>query len=371
MNKRLIALSVSIRLYLQLVAAVAARLLPFKASFPYWESVLQPQAPAWLWYWGNFDGVHYLNIAKVGYEYGLTQAFFPVYPLLIRFFSYFWGQPLVTALVISHLCFIGFIYFFIKLGRYDFSRSGVNWALILLLLFPTSFFFFGVYTESLFLILAAASFYYARRQQWGLAALLAGLASGTRLVGIFLLPALMWEYFQLKKRPDWLKIIGLGAVCLSGFLAYLLYLAQKFQNFLIFIDSQPGFGAGRQVDKIILPYQVIARYLRMLFTVDRGNDIYFVLVFEFAVGLAVMALLIWAYIKKIRMSYLFFMVPALLLPTLTGSFASMPRYALVGFPLFYLLGNIRNFYLKLFLAAVFMLLLTWALGRFSRGYWLA
>jgi hypothetical protein len=72
-----------------------------------------------------------------------------------------------------------------------------------------------------------------------------------------------------------------------------------------------------------------------------------------------------------RLSYLIFIVPALLLPTLTGTLASMPRYGLIAFPLFYLLGNIKKPYVKIILAGMFGLTLVWALVRFSRGLWLS
>lgn len=36
---------------------------------------------------GKWDSVYYLRIASHGYEYELYHAFFPLYPLLIRFVS--------------------------------------------------------------------------------------------------------------------------------------------------------------------------------------------------------------------------------------------------------------------------------------------
>lgn len=371
MNGFLIGLSLIIRLYLQAAAWLAEKFIAFKPSFPYWDLPWIRSVPQGLSFWSNFDGVHYINIALSGYEYGLTQAFFPVYPLLIRFFSAMGGQPLINGLIISHLAFAGFVYLFIKLGRLDYKPKTVRWAAFFLLLFPSSFFFFGVYTESLFLFLAAASLYFSRKKSWWLAALVAGLASGTRLVGIFLLPAILLEYWQTKSKQLSIKIFSLSLLSWSGFLAYGFYLSQKFNNFFMFVTSQPGFGGGRQVDKLVLPYQVLARYIKMLVTVDKGNDIYLVLWWELIVTLLIVAVLIWAYIKKMRRSYLIFAVPALLLPTLTGTLASMPRYCLVFFPAFYLLGKINKISYKLVIAAVFFLLLTWSFIRFSRGYWIA
>jgi len=49
----------------------------------------------------------------------------------------------------------------------------------------------------------------------------------------------------------------------------------------------------------------------------------------------------------------------------------MPRYGLIAFPLFYLLGDLKKKYVKIILAGIFGLTLIWALVRFSRGLWLS
>lgn len=334
--KKLLLTALIIRLGLQLVAGLAIKYLPFQPSYPHWDVALVNKGPQWLWFWGGFDGVHYLNIAEKGYEYGLTQAFFPLYPLLIRHLNIF-GNYLVTGLLLSHLTFIGFLYFFIKLGRLDFKVKTVRWAGVLFLLYPANFFLFGVYTESLFLLQASGCLYFTRRKAWLAAALLAGLASATRLVGIFLLPALLWEYYRFNKKLPILNFIKLSALGSSGLLLYLIYLQQRFHNFFMFAASQSGFGAGRQINELVMPYQIIIRYLKMFFTVSPANNIYPVLVLEFSVTLGLIGLIIYAYLKKLRLSYLIFIIPALLLPTLTGTLSSMPRYGFVAFPLFYLL----------------------------------
>ena len=210
-------LALVVRLYLQLIAVLALKFIPFKASFPYSDFFLSPKGPDWLWLWGNFDGVHYISIAIEGYLFGLTQAFFPFYPLLIRWLSLITHNQLWSGLIISHFCFIGFLYYFIRLGRLDYPAKTVSWAVLLLILFPTSWFFFSVYTESLFLLLAALSLYLARTRRFTAAVLLAGIASGTRLVGIFLLPAILWEYFQAVKKPKIHTLALLSLTGISGF----------------------------------------------------------------------------------------------------------------------------------------------------------
>ncbi len=366
---------IGLRVYLQILATIGLKLTPFKPSFPYWETVLAKLGPSWLWLWGNFDGAHYLKLAQLGYKEAFTQAFFPLYPLLIRTLSLVTQNGLISALVISHLAAFGFIYFFIKLGRLDFSKKALNWSLAFLLLFPTSFFLFSVYTESLFLFLAVLSLYLVRTKKFIPAAIIAGLASATRLVGIFLLPAILWEYHRVNiKKPLKSKLanfISLSVLSSSGLALYLNFLHRRFSDVLIFVSSQPDFGAGRQVNKLVMIYQVIWRYLKMFVTVNPTNDIYPVLIFEFILSIFFLSLIIYAFIKKLRPSYLWFIVPSFLLPTLTGTFLSMPRFLLTSFPLFYLLGNIKNKYLKISIASVFTILLTWGFLRFSRGYWLS
>jgi len=359
-----------IRGYLQLLAGLAIKFIPFKPSFPYWETVLEKLGPNWLWLWGNFDGAHYIKISQFGYREALTQAFFPIYPFLIRMISYLTQNSLISGLLISHLSLLGFIYFFIKLGRLDYSKKTINWAILLFLVFPTSFFLFSVYSESLFLLLTVLVFYLTRSKKFLLASIIAGLASVTRLIGIFLLPVILWEYYQTKK-PKIISLIGLSTLSVSGFLLYLNFLKARFGDILIFINSQPSFGAGRQVDKLIMIYQVIWRYLKMFTSVNPQNDIYPVLIFEFSLSVVFLGLIIWALLKKFRSSYLLFIIPAFFLPTLTGTFLSMPRFLLTAFPLFYLLGNIKSVKLKTFIAVISCLLLSWAFLRFSRGYWLA
>jgi len=103
-----------------------------------------------------------------------------------------------------------------------------------------------------------------------------------------------------------------------------------------------------------------------------NNDIFPVLLFEFIASLLGLGLITFIWYKKLlKPSYLIYIVPAFFLPTLTGSFASMPRYLLSLFPLFYVLATFKLGKFKPVLVAVFILTLVWALIRFTRGLWVA
>src|SRR3989344_63497 len=156
-------------------AILAKYIIPYLGFFPYKEIAQQFNLPSFLTSFANFDGAHYLLIAKNGYT-TYQQAFFPLYPLLIRWLSpIFSNNLLLTGLIISNFSFLlGLIIFskYLKviLGRSETTtpeslldsgrprsslarmtqRSLVIWLIIFLLTFPTSFFFGSIYTEGLF-----------------------------------------------------------------------------------------------------------------------------------------------------------------------------------------------------------------------------
>lgn len=329
--------------------------------------------------WANFDGVHYLAIAQDSYlTTGFVQAFFPLYPLLLRWL----GGGLASGLLISHLFFILSLFVFYKLIRLDFNKKTAINSILFLVLFPTSFYLVAVYNESLFLFLSLAAFLAMRKKRWFLSALLIGLSSATRITGIFLVPALVYEYitrnFKIQITNDkqtskskYIKLIILSLISVSGWLFYSLYLNKHFNDPFLYAHVQQSFGAQRTTDKLILPYQVIWRYLKMIFTVQKNSWLYYSVWLEFLSSLSALGLLIWGFFRKIRKSYLIYALPALLLPTLTGTFSSMPRYVLILFPIFMVLGQIKSKWVRGALLILSTGLLVLSTALFTQGYWLS
>ncbi len=365
-------------LFVVIVAAVIGFwYVDFKPSFPYADTILAPYGHPLFWSWANFDGVHYLMLSESGYAFGLTQAFFPLYFILIRILNFIINNRIIAGLLISHLAFIASLGIFYRLIRFDFEKAIAKRSLIYLAFFPTSFYFLSVYTESLFLLLLLGTFYCLRLKKWFLAGILGILLTSTRLVGIFILPAFIYEIWLFNKS---IKQSCTVASCLKylyalipslGLLIYILYLNKTFHDPLIFINVQEDFGGGRQTDKFILLYQVFWRYLKMIFTVDQNQSIYFTIWLEFLSTISAIALLVWAFIKKIRLSYLIFALPAVALPTLTGTLSSMPRYVLVIFPIFIALGAIKKIWWQKLVLMVNTILLIICTVLFTRGYWVA
>ncbi len=327
------------------------------------------------WAWANFDGEHYLSLAQNGYGFG-EQAFFPLYPLLIKIIGGFFGGGLpalnLSGQLVSNLSFFLALVGLYKLVRLDYSEKIATLTIILLLIFPTSFYFAGVYTESLFLALVIWSFYFARKGKWFLASVLGGLASGTRVIGIILLPVLFVEWYKEKKRKtkDLLSLL----IIPLGLIIYMYYLKQTSGDWLAFLHTLPSFGEQRSGNPILLP-QVFYRYFVKI--IPSLSYSYFPVVFttflEILTGLLFLFLSIIGFFR-LRISYALFLALGYLIPTLSGSFSSLPRYVLVLFPAFILISLWLSKTPKLIQISVFVILfilLGLSLSLFSRGYFIS
>ena len=350
------------------IAAIGTVILPFKPSFPYSEALLTPHGSPLFWSWANFDGVHYLGIAAKSYFAQFTQAFFPLYPLLIRILTGFIHNSNLNGLLISNFSFLACMAVFYRLLRLDISDVQAKRSLLLLLVFPTSFFFGSLYTESFFLLSVLLSFYFARRRRFILAGICGALASATRVLGVLLIPALLIEYFSSSRRSRWGWAMALLPA--AGLLLYMYYLNVSFHDPLYFLHAQPAFGAQRSGEKIILLYQVFWRYLKMLVTVPVTTLIYYTVSQEFLSAVIFLFLSLLSF-RFIRRSYAVFGILAYVLPTLIGTFSSLPRYALILFPAFMLLGRIKSRTLRYAIYATSCLLLAINVVLFTRGYWVA
>lgn len=326
------------------------------------------------WGWANFDGEHYLLIAQNGYL-TFKQAFFPFYPLLISYLSGFSKEPSLlatTALLTSNLTFLLSLHLLWKLVALDYSKKIAFLSILVLLVFPTSFFFGAVYTESLFLCLTLGAFFAARKDRWVIAGVLGMLASATRVIGILLLPALLFEWWDKRKQgktglPELLFLLLIPL----GLFSYMLFLKETVGDPFAFYNLQVL--SGEQRSTILIPlYQVFWRYVKMLWEFQT-NLAYLTIFMELLAGALGIFLLILGYFKRMRPSYLCFGFLSYLLPTLTGSFSSMPRYLTVIFPIFIVLAVFisGNRLLRFGVLTVLMVLLVIETMLFIRGYWVA
>lgn len=354
---------------------VSDHMLTYQPSFPY-ASTLLPQfgLPRPLYSWANFDGVHYLTLATQDYgTVKLLEAFFPLFPRIILGTVWAVGGPqsnlLLSGLFITNAAALCMCEIWFALFKRLFSSRTARASLILLLLFPTSFFFGAFYTESLFLLFVLLTFFSASKKQFAIAAVFAFFASATRLVGIFLVPALIIELLSQKNKPKAAQVILILGSSL-GLLLYMLFLHFRLGDGLAFFHVQSEFGAGRQTSLVLYP-QVVYRYLRILFTVPVDLK-YLIYIQEIVVGVCGLLSLLFAK-KYVRLSWWVFSLCAFLLPTLTGSFSSLGRYILVCLPLFILGSHVLSTRKVAFViwGVISGIILVFNTILFLQGYWVA
>lgn len=328
--------------------------------------------------WQNFDGYHYQYIAHHGYGQ-FEQAFFPLFPLTLSLLEKIFPLPSMYAgLVLESIFLLLGLFVFIKLLRFDFSIQTSRWIVGFFLFFVTGFFLGSVYTESLFLLLVFTSLYFSRKNKFFLASVCAGLASATRLVGVFLVVAILIEYFiylhkfheRVYRKENILRICMIVTLSVSGLVSYMVFLWKAYGDPLLFVHTLGSFNTGRTTSSIVLLPQVIFRYIKIFLHTPVWTHNFLLAFLELAVTLLFLGVLV-IFWKKVRLSYLAFSILALLLPTISGTLTSMPRYALVAFPLFGIVGAVESKTAKIMLLVVSATLLFILCAFFLRGYFIA
>lgn len=378
---------------LQFINRLAPSWLPYKPSFPYYDSLLPSfHWPQWLYSWANFDGVHYLTIAEKGYlGTGLIQAFFPVFPLLARLISQLAQLDLmITGLLLNQILSLFLTCLIWIWLKTTFTTAQAKQGLLWWLLFPASFFLISFYNESLFVALALGSWLLAKQQKWWWAGILAAVATATRVVGIWLLPLLFLELLEqtwprtqknfFQQAKSWLtkNFLAISSISLSavGLLSYMAYLHFTFHDPLYFLHQQSEFGAGRQESLVLWP-QVVWRALKILLYSRPFDWKYFTYLQEFLVGTGSVILTLWGFWQRkktqLTLPLTIYTLGCLLTPALTGTFSSMSRYALSAWPLWLVLVTIgqKNRLLAGLALAISLGLLIINTSLFLQGYWVA
>jgi len=305
--------------------------------------------------WSHWDGEHYVTLALGGYltpPDNVSPAFFPLYPLLVRSFGELFGGPIsrealsVWGPLIS-LLFLPFaLYFVYQIALDGWGHRVARGAVLALAFFPTTFFLNAAYTESLFLALSAGSVWAVRvRKDLLLACVLAGLASATRNVGVFLIVPLAYEWINNmdRWRGAYLLLVPSGLVAYMGYLwaPLLFYTAQedwgrKATGPLATVGrawTSAVEGAGRLLDPGLWTDPTIGNLANHVAGAGNLTNLAF-FVFAVAVLLAGSRDLP----PSLTLYGLLLIAPATLFGTAQSPLMGTPRYMLVAFPIFIVLG---------------------------------
>jgi len=311
--------------------------------------------------WSHWDGEHYVTLASGGYlnaPDNVSPAFFPLYPLLVRSFAELSGGPIsrevlsVWAPLLSILFLPFALYYVYQIALDGWGDRVARGAVLALAFFPTTFFLNAAYTESLFLALSVGSLWAIRvRKNLLLACVLAGLASATRSVGIFLIVPLTYEWIKTMDHYRWRG--AYLAIVPSGLMAYMGYLWARFGDPLLFYTAQEDWGreptgplatvgrawtsavdgAGRLLDPGLWADPTLGNLANHLAAAGNFTNLAF-----FVFALAILLAGARDLPPSLTIYGLLLVAPATLFGTPQSPLMGTPRYELVAFPLFIVLG---------------------------------
>jgi hypothetical protein len=354
---------VTSRLFYLAAGAVFARVVPVGG----FQRVTLDDPSGTMNLWSHWDGEHYVALAAGGYLQppdNVSPAFFPLYPLLMRSFAQLFGGPLslgalsLWGVLISLAALPFALYFVYQIAQAHYTEQTAKATVLALCLFPTTFFFNAVYTESLFLALSAASLWAVRvRKDLLLGCALAAFATATRNVGVFLVVPLGYEWLRGgagREEYGWLRAVGcLALLAPSGLVAYAAYLWVRFGNPALFYTEQRRWGreatgplstlhnalmqGGADLSRLFDPRLWSDPSLgRIADRLGAASDAYN-LVF---LGVALALLLAGLRVLPLGLNaYAFLLIlPPTFFGTPQGPLMGLPRYLLVAFPIFIVLG---------------------------------
>jgi hypothetical protein len=337
-------------------------------------------------FWDPFtqwDAGWYFQIAKSGYLFvaggpsaGVGKAgkiaYFPVYPLLMRYAGHLFGNTggglYLGGILVSWLAFIAAMVALFFLARLDLSRIRAERAALLTAIFPFSFFFGMVYTEALFLLLTLLAFYAFRTRRWVLGGIAGGLASATRVNGILMLPALAWIAWRTAeptRRDRGKAVVGLVLVG-TGVAVYSVYVYRISGNPFEWAASIQRWGYHPGGAPWLAPLQLVGRLAThpYAYLATNGMAVYDVLYGATGVLFAVTIPFVW---RRFGAGYGLFMLANLWLPLSSGVFEGVGRYCSVLFPCFLWLATIRSRAVSTALIVLFAVVYTFALALFATG----
>jgi hypothetical protein len=342
----------TMRISLSLIAALALYQFPLYHVTYYHE--IQPVPPGIADYllgvWQRGDTIWYTKIAMRGYAQGDgTTVFFPLYPILTRLVGkVLFGNYLLGGIIVSNVAYFLALAYLYKLTQLEFDSQVAVRAVVYLSVFPTAFFLLGVYTESPFLLFAISAFYYAREGNWLAASVLGLLAALTKQLGLLLLLPLLYEYLAEKEFA--IRSVRRDVLLLSlipiGTLAFLL-----FRQFYIGEPFLVETYRLRWAVNASWPWTNIADSLAAVFDTERflalnPEDTLLRRIFYNSFDLACVGLFLFLAIvtfRRLRLSYGLYMVSVLFVGLMQNfrppyPIAAFPRYVLVLFPGFMILG---------------------------------
>lgn len=322
----------------------------------------------------RWDTGWYLGIATEGYSYVPDSAqkfqqniaFFPAFPMSIRYLSVLFGrQVLWTGVLISLVSFFLALKYFLRLSRelLQDEEKAVT-AVTLLAMYPFAVFFSAAYTEALFLLTMIGAVYHFHRNELVRAALWGLLCGLTRPNGAFLSVVLaLMAITTHRNSGNLIKRILVAGSPGYGMLIYSAFIYRLTGDPFMWTKLNVAWGRiYRGVGSVVSDrVDFIANNGLYSYASTQTIDMFYLL----AVLLCLAA--VWPVYRRFGVAFAALILITILPPMAAGGLLSMGRVTSILFPVFLWLGGAipathRNAWLATFVflqAFVAVLFFTW------------
>lgn len=317
--------------------------------------------------WDRWDAMHFQSIAGPGYgsvNFETNYAFFPGFPLATRLVA-ITGVDLTTAgLVVS---FVAGLFAALALARLTADVGGdarlgvLAWAIA-----PAALFLAAPYSETMFCAFAFWAWVFVRRGAWVWAGTLGFLASLTRVNGLFLGVAMLVAFVVSKPR-QWSRLPALAGPFIGVGVVFAYYYSLT-GSWTTWSDSmRVGWGRSGLMNPVESYVRIYEWAYDWQLAAPWVVQYRFEIIWTFLIAMAGIVLLL----KRWYGEATFILVTtASLVTTVWGS---VPRYTLVLFPLWMLMGLwmtnhrvVRVLYVSIAAPLMIASVVVWV-----NGYWVS
>ena len=323
-------------------AYIAWALLPFNqdlytANYRYGDRIPTSFASSF----NTWDSQHFIRLAEQGYREGLlSNAFGPLYPLLIRVTNFITGDSIVSGLLIANVASAAALFLLYRLVSRRWGRDTGFATLLLCMAFPTAFFFNLIYTEALFLLLLVLLFYGLQDRRLWLAAIAAFLLPLLRVPGLVAIVPMLWvlggdalrvSFAGLRPRFEgvrWNTDLLYLVAPVAGFAAYLAWMHIEVGDAFVAMHTEDEFISGWAIENVLRPDRLVDDFFLADYSVHdyltSAIDRIFFAAFVFSLPLVY---------RRVDMP-MFLLCTIIGLQPFLGSFMSYTRLMMVAFPLY-------------------------------------
>lgn len=344
----LLVLYLAIKAGLVSAALLGNQLLPFNWYLYNVNLVFDVQnLPPIFRAFNTWDTQHYLLLSQRGYGVNpMSNAFYPLYPLLIRVFTpVFFGHGLIAAWFIANLFSLLVPVYLYKLCCLFWTKEQAFKSSVLLLAFPSAFFMTSAYTEALYLSVCLMAFYYLFKEHVLKACVLCFLFPLVRAQALlFLLPIgvlfLQAAFSKVEVPGGNLRhacrvFLPPAFAILLGILAYFSFCRWQIGGFFDGMKAQQLYIAQNSVGNILALNQW---FTKNFIDITLNLHSYTTSMIDRAAFLLCAPILVGIYRTQHKALFVYAAI-TLLVPAFAGTFMSYTRFLLAVFPLFIYIGT--------------------------------